>query len=529
MKWKSTFSSWEFRAGASSGLLLALSAPPLPLGFLGYVALVPILVLFFQPEAIRARWQPDLRILALSFGFARYAVQLHWLVLLGDASPLSFRWALPFMLLLLVLYLTLADWIFFWLLRKLRTAAGAQAIWWFPGLWILFEWSRALGDMGFPWLRLASTQLHYVPMIQIAGLLGELGVSLFVLWINVLIALAWQGWRAGFPGLGRAVLSRWWAPTSLLLLMGFNMMYGFATIRQLDASDAKLDTLEVGVIQANVDLNDKWDSSKRDSTFVPYTNLTRGVARQGARLVIWPETAIPLDILRNPVYLERVRQIVRSNEIHLIAGFPEHTVRDDGRLESYNSSFQMDEAGVIRDRYRKMHLLAFGESMPFQHLVPLLGKWDLGQAEWSRGPEQTVFEVDGFRCVVLICFESIFSNQARSAVMGGAGFLVNITNDGWFGDTILPYQHASLAVMRAAENRVPLVRCANNGLSFWVDAAGRVHQQTSLFHRESFTTLLRPRPGGSIYTRYGDIPLFLLIAAGFAFLLLVRRVASAPD
>lgn len=524
---RSLLKSPEVRAGALSGLLMALSAPPLPLGFLGYVALVPMLLLLFEPGRIRERWEPRIGILALSFGLVRYGLSLHWLMLLGEASPLSFRWAMPFILLVLVLYLTLGDWLFLWILARLRAVVGGQAIWWVPGLFVLLEWARALGDLGFPWLRLASSQLQYIPMFQIAGILGELGVSLLVIWINVLIVISWQSFRSGFPGLGHAVISRWWAPTTLFLLVSFNLLYGFAMVERLEApDDVGANTLEVGVVQGNVDLMDKWNRSKRDSTFVPYTRLTRRLASEGARLVIWPETAVPLDLPRSAKYLPVVRELARETGTHLYLGFPEQVVTEAGELDSYNSSLQMDDAGVIRDRYRKMRLLSFGERMPFQDILPFLGKWDLGQAEWSVGPTQTIFEVDGFRFAGLICFESIFSNVARRAVFDGAGFLVNITNDGWFGDTILPHQHAWMAVMRAAENRVPLVRCANNGVSFWVEPTGRVHDTTELFTRASFLASIRPQPGGSIYTRYGDTPLFLLLALGFGLLLVIRRVAQ---
>jgi apolipoprotein N-acyltransferase len=391
---------------------------------------------------------------------------------------------------------------------------------------VLGEWVRAAGDMGFPWLRLASTQLHYVPILQIAGVLGELGVSLFVASINVVVVVGWQSWRGGFPALGRAFLSRWWAPMTLLVLFGSVYGYGFATMRQLEADDPTAPSLEVGVIQANVNLMDKWDPSKRDSTFVPYTLLTRRAAADRARLVIWGETAVPLDLPRSPEYLERVRMLVRETSTYLLTGFPERVIDEDGLLVGYNSSLLMDDDGVIRDRYRKMHLLAFGERIPFQGILPILGRIDFGQAEWAPGPIQTIFEVDGHRFANLICFESIFSRLARSAVRGGAAFLVNMSNDGWFGDTLLPYQHAWMAVMRAAENRVPLVRCANNGISFVALPSGRVIDQTRLFQREYFVQELQPRPGGSFYTRYGDIPLFVLIVAGFVFVLLVGRTAS---
>lgn len=518
----------EFQAGAVSGLLLTLSLPPSPLGFLSYFAFTPVLALMFSPERHREAVRLRVWVLALTLGFAHWLTQLHWLVLLGEASPLTFRWALPFMLLLLAAYMTLPYAAVLWILAWLRRVRGPQAIWWFPGLWVAMEWATALGDMGFPWLRLATSQLRYIPVLQLAGLLGELGISLFVACVNVLLVVAWQAWRRGFPALGTAFLFRWWAPVAIVLLFSATLAYGVRTMRDLETPDAATNSLDVGVVQANVDLMDKWDPSKRDSTFVPYIRLTGKVAVEGARLVIWPETAVPLDLPSKPAYLELVRDLVRSTSTHLLTGFPERAVTEEGLLEGYNSSLLMDDAGLIRARYRKLHLLPFGERIPFQGLLPVLGRIDFGQAEWTPGPEQTIFEMDGHRFANLICFESIFPDLSRSAVMRGAGFLVNMTNDGWFGDTLLPYQHAWMAVMRAAENRVPLLRCANNGLSFAVLPSGRVEEMTRLFERTSFVVSIQPRPGGSFYTRYGDATVFLLVALGFVFLLLVGRRRRRP-
>ena len=165
------------------------------------MALVPLLSLMFSPTRLREGPPLRVRTLALSFGMVLHLLRLHWLVLLGEASPLSFRWALPFMLLLLALYLTLGDWLLFWVLGRLRRARGIQAIWWTPGLWILLEWVRAFGDMGFPWLRIGTTQLRVLPFLQISGVFGELGLSLFVVWVNVLVVVAWHSLRGGFISL----------------------------------------------------------------------------------------------------------------------------------------------------------------------------------------------------------------------------------------------------------------------------------------------------------------------------------------
>jgi apolipoprotein N-acyltransferase len=397
-----------------------------------------------------------------------------------------------------------------------------------PAIWVSAEWIRQFGDMGFPWLSLGSTQLRILPILQIAGIFGEYGVSLFVVWVNVLVALIWMQHRGEFPRIGSTVLARMWAPATLLLLFAVVLLYGSAVIHDLDREPEQQDKLVVGLVQANVDLRDKWDVAKRDSTFVPYTLGTEAVAAEGARLTVWAETAITFDIPSRRAEYERLSRLSRETGSYILTGYVERQVDDEGRLESSNSAILLGPDGSIHGNYRKMHLLAFGEAMPFQSIIPALGRIDMGQAEWTPGIDRTILDVDGHHFGVLICFESIFPRFGREAVNRGAGFLVNITNDGWFGDTLLPYQHAWMAVMRAAENRVPLVRVANNGISFVAEPTGRVRRMTRLFSRDHFALAITPRPSGSFYSRQGDGPLFLLLALGAVFLMLVAWQEGRP-
>jgi apolipoprotein N-acyltransferase len=513
----------ELRAGVLSAVLLAISKPPSPLGPVAWIALVPLLVVLFssrrQREGDPLRWKT----LAISFAITHHVLVLHWLVLLGEASPFGPKWALPFLLLLLTLFSAIPDVLVIGVLAAIRSRNGNRAIWWVPAVWILGEWARQFGDLGFPWLSLGTTQLKLLPVLQVAGVLGELGVSLFVLWVNLLATLIWMRQRGEFPRIGPTVLARMWAPATLVLLFGAVLVYGQGVIREYEAPTPPEEELVVGLVQANVDLFDKWDVAKRDSTFVPYTLGTEAVADEGARLTVWAETALTFDLPSRRTEYERVARLARETGSYILTGYVERQIDEEGMLESSNSVLMMGPDGALHGNYRKMHLLAFGEAMPFQSIIPALGRVDMGQAEWTPGEAQTLFDVDGHRFAVLVCFESIFARFARSAVAEGAGLLVNVTNDGWFGDTLLPRQHAWMAVMRAAENRVPLVRVANNGLSFVAAPTGRVHGMTGLFEREHFAWPVTPRPEGSFYSRYGDGPLFALLALGSGFLLMVGR------
>jgi len=189
---------------------------------------------------------------------------------------------------------------------------------------------------------------------------------------------------------------------------------------------------------------------------------------------VWAETAIPAYLLQDRRLLAWVRAVADTNDVFLYTGYPEATLGPDNRQERTNGSGLFAPDGQLIGRYAKHHLLPFGERMPFSALVPAISRVDFGQAEWTPGalPTPMVLTTPGgeYRLAGLICFESIFPGLSRVAVRRGAELLVNITNDGWFGVTAGPRQHAELARLRAAECGVPLVRCANNGISFVTDA-----------------------------------------------------------
>jgi apolipoprotein N-acyltransferase len=274
--------------------------------------------------------------------------------------------------------------------------------------------------------------------------------------------------------------------------------------------------VRVAAIQANVALRDKWHESRIDSTLAPHTLLTEKAAADGALLAVWAETAVPAYLLHEPNLLEWVRGQARENALWLYAGFPHYALGPRGAPRRTNSSGLFDPQGELRDRYDKHHLLPFGERMPFQSLLPWLGQVDFGQAEWAAGappePMRVAYPGGAFQFSGLICFEAIFSSLARDATRGGADLLVNITNDGWFGWTAGPRQHAAMARLRAAECGVPVVRCANNGISFVADARGRLLAEAGLDERAVVAADITPGARGTPFVRWGAWPLAGLLA-----------------
>jgi apolipoprotein N-acyltransferase len=274
--------------------------------------------------------------------------------------------------------------------------------------------------------------------------------------------------------------------------------------------------LAVAAVQADVALADKWVDAKIDSTLIPYGELTAAAADAGAEFIVWAETAIPDYLRHQKKLLDWTRGVVTAAGAYLYIGFPDAERGPDGKVRTYNSSGLFAPDGSLIDRYAKYHLLPIGEAMPFTRYFPFLAKLDVGQAEWTPGqlprPMTTAWPGREFRFSAMICFESIFSHLARSAVKDGSQCLVVITNDGWFGKSAGPLQHAWMARMRAVENGVPVIRCANNGVSFICDERGRILDSLDLGIRGFVSADITPPPTRTLYVRLGAWPLFFYMA-----------------
>ena len=220
-------------------------------------------------------------------------------------------------------------------------------------------------------------------------------------------------------------------------------------------------------------------------------------------LIIWPETAIPVYLNKNIRYRRIIHSLVDSIGVPVLTGMPAADYEND---KKWNSAGFFQPGDEKIQRYNKIHLVAFGEAIPFDDYFPSLRKLHLGQANWDKGKEPVVFRspvIPPFN--VVICFESIFPDLVRKFVLKGAQFITVITNDVWFGPHSSPIQHAMIAVLRAIEFHRPVVRCANTGISMIIDPYGRVVDKTGTFERTILTGVITPGTGQTFYLKYGNI------------------------
>ncbi len=516
--------SWseELIAGGASGLLLALCFPPFPTRYLAAVALVPFLRYFYARLPVRAAELAashaangsgkSLRRITLerglgagfALGIAFFATLLYWILNLIPASGVVTRWILFPALVLLVGYLScytaLAGLGLAWFVRRL----GSAALWAAPAIWSLVEYARSHGELAFSWGVLANALAARPAAIQGLAVYGAFGLSLVLVLLNVLAVIALCS---------RSRRSRVAAAAAFAVIAGGHLLWGGAEIDRFDRSDTVLGgERAVAVVQPNVDLALKWEEAYRDTIFRQMERYVALAAGEGARLVVFPETAAPVSFKASPEYLGRLQHAARENGIDVLTGYVDHSRAAD-EWRSHNAAMLIARSGLPAGNYHKVNLLPFGEKMPWSQHIPALAKLEFGQANFIAGSRRTIFESDAGSFGVLICYEAAFAGYTRRYALDGVDFLVNITNDGWFGPGPGPRQHAEMAILRAVENRMTLARAAYTGVSMIVDPAGRIHERIGLFTEGMILGTPRRAAGRSFYTRHGDATFFVMALA----------------
>jgi apolipoprotein N-acyltransferase len=362
------------------------------------------------------------------------------------------------------------------------------------------------------------TQYLNLPIIQMAAFTGIYGVSFIIMMANAAFAdVIVYCISASFPKIssqGEWHFARhpfyigFFAIAVVLTVWG----QGWHALRQGPSGNS----LSVALVQGNIPQHIKWDRQYREHIMSRYERLTEEAAKSKPQLIVWPEASTPGFVLNDLSLLQRVVSVTsRSNASLLIgsaeypklSGFPAKTKLDRGNVALFFSP-----EGKVVGQYLKMRLVPFGEYIPYENTIPWpnfivqKGKRSFNTA----GKDTPLFRISGNSFGTLICWEALFPGITRNLVEKGGNFVVNITNEAWFGRTAFPYQMLSSCVFRAVENRVNVVRCANTGVSCFIDPYGRITGRVQNGGRDIFVagTLNREihfSSSGTFYTHYGDI------------------------
>ena len=470
---------------------LILSFPPFPTGCIAFFALVPFL--FFLEgktvwESIRGGYV---------IGVLWAAGTLYWI---GWATVIGLVGSLIWMGLPMAIFAALQA----WFLRRwdVRGVIAAPILW--TGVEILFS----QGAMGFTWNSLAYSQTYQPAFIQTASVTGMFGVTVWVMALNVLAYFIVRVWKHRYSviRLGTVVL--------LILILPY--VYGHLVMPPEELPE---EGLNIALIQGNIDPYKKWSPSFIDSNFVVYDRLTAQAAEFDPDLVVWPETASPSYLRYRFGRLRQIKARIDSLGVPLLTGAPDFTRRKGEKPSIYNSAMFIRTDSWRLDSYRKMKLVPFGERVPLVGDLPIL--YDLAKRThldvggFSPGDTVMVFqqpygEYATIPFSTIICYESIFPYLVRKFVRAGARFLVIITNDGWFGKTSGPVQHAQIAVYRAIENRTWVARCANTGISEFIDPYGRIRSKTRFNEETVLPGRIGIDGGRSLFVNYGYVFMMLI-------------------
>ena len=480
----------RYPLAALAGLLLALAFPKAGIAGLAWIA--PGLI---AASALGKTGGQRFRIGYVA-GLAYYYTSLYWLLLI------PYRWhGIPFgpaagwLALGSFLALFPAGWL--WLVGKTRgqssesvqpaagsaralgfalpTAWTGRTLWALTGAatWVAMEMTLARILGGFPWDLLGVSQYRMTPLIQIAAITGVYGISFLMVWFSLSLVSA-GAMMVRHPSARSACIAEIFPPMLAVAIL-FNL-----GLRQVRHAPEAGRTLRVTLVQPSIPQTLIWDEGADDERLREVVRLSETALTNETDLLVWPESAVPKLLRYYPETLGLVTGLARRHHVWMILGAddmeqkPASTNAEDRLF--FNSSFLISPEGLLSERYLKRNLVMFGEYVPCQRWLPFL-KWLTPAGDgFTPGARPAPFRMPslGATASVLICFEDVFPHLGPDAASSEIDFLVNITNDGWFGNSAAQWQHAATAVFRAVENGLPLVRCANNGVTCWVDAQGRM-------------------------------------------------------
>jgi apolipoprotein N-acyltransferase len=465
--------------------------------------------------AIRKTTPVQAAVLGFLSGVVFFVGLLYWiynvLTVHGHLSP-----ALSvFFIVLLSAYLALYFSAFAFGIRWIRTKTELPETLLAPPLWVALEYVRGFLFSGFPWELLGYSQYRVLSLVQISDITGVYGVSFLIILANAaLYRLAFFASERNWSPAFREVLA------AGILIAGTGL-YGQYRLMELAQASSSEKPLRISLVQGNIRQDMKWETTYQEETIKIYTHLTLQAKPQRPQLVIWPETSAPFFFQSPSSFQTKVLDLSNQMGAPLLLGAPGFE-RQGAKIQYYNSAFLISPEKKIIGRYDKLHLVPFGEYAPlsgiFGFTKDIIGP--MGDFAPGLGIRNLTVPFGDFG--VLICYEAIFPDLTRRFVAGGARFLVNITNDAWFGKTSAPHQHLSMVTLRAIENRVPIARAANTGFSALIDSSGEIQAASDLFTREVLSGTINLRQTPSLYTRYGDLFAYACLGVTALGILIIR-------
>ena len=495
-----------------SGILLFLSFPPIDFYPLAWIALVPLLI------ALQGKNAGTSFFLGTLTGFVYFLGTIYWvshsIYVYGNLPAILSL----ILLILLCIYLAVYVGIFSMVFNFLSVKSGFPAFPVIPVLWVSLEYLRTYALTGFPWSSLGYSQYKLLTLIQISDITGIYGISFLVAGLNGIIFDAVVYWPKRSSE--KPLFARWPLILSTIIfavIITTTVSYGK---RKLNGDDNGR-PIKVSVVQGNIEQDKKWDVRFQRDVIDTYKRLSINASKSAPDIIVWPETAVPFVFGNNKMLTEEVTTFQKELGAHLLFGSVRVKHIEGGESSMSNSAILLSPEGETLSIYDKLRLVPYGEYVPLRRVFTFIERLTAGIGDFIPGGEAVVMETPFAKIGNLICYEIVFPGLARRFVDKGANVLVTITNDAWFGRTSAPYQHFSMAVFRAVENRVPVVRSANTGISGFIDSKGRIKRKSDIFVETVLTEDISAGSKRSFYTKHGDVFAFLCIISS---VLLMFRV-----
>lgn len=375
----------------------------------------------------------------------------------------------------------------------------------------LFAAGEYLFPVIFPW-QIGACLYPLIPLIQICDITGIYGVSYLVVLINAFLYLAVTKlkWREFYK-----------EACIVFVLLIITLTYGFIQSHKY-SNDPSKDEMKITVIQPNIDLEEKkgYFDNEQDMliAYNKHVKLTENVLSNNSDIYIWPETALPFTYTDFGYYTGKFLDDLKRLQITLLTG----AVARDG-YTYFNRALVFDEAANLIGKYNKINLLIFGEYIPFSETFPFLKNLIEGPGDFQAGKFIDPIKVGPSKIIIPICYEIIKPRLIRKLLTDKANLIINITNDAWFGDTTCPYTHFMLSIFRAIENRIPIVRATNTGITAFVDNTGKIVKRTKLFKAAILTDNVKIKKYSTFYRKFGDVFAILCCIISVFFIISIFR------
>lgn len=502
-----------------SGVLMAPAFPNYNIAWLAWVGLVPLLLVIYGKHPAYGF------LLSLYFGIAFFTGIFDWTLKIPGYKIGHHAILLTY----LALYIGILGLVFCFIARRAGVIAAFVIA---PFAWVCLEFIRSnLGFMSHPWVLLAYSQFKFLSIIQISSVTGAYGVSFLIVAVNSVLAIAILAFfnqskrlpdgSSDLPSKHNAIVFA----GSVAALLALVLMHGKIIL----SNPSSEQTIKLSVVQGNIDSFKKANQSEyTDFILQRYINLTRKVAEDKAALIIWPEAATPGLVLKNMGLLKKITSLIQKTDTYFLIGSSEYPKFQKVPMEQGqfgNTALFFSPKGKVLGQYLKIRLVPFGEYIPYKDTFP----WpefivpDNKKAFEIPGKEFTVFDLDGAKFSVIICWENAFPSLFRQFVKNGANFMINLSNEGWFGESA-PYQMVAISVFRAVENQVSLTRSANTGISCFIDKFGRVRGRVLNGNKDIFvegflTQEVQLSNKKTFYTLYGDIFVYICMVISFVVII----------